>query len=293
MEVTGRIAHSRFLLRPGRRLNRIFAGCLGKAQELYPVRLHAVVVMSSHFHLLLSPDDSQQLARFMCHLNTNLSKEVGRLHDGSGSIFERRYQCIPVSSEPKAQQARLRYLLRHGCKEGLVLSPRDWPGVQSAAALCDGKPIVGTWLDRTGLRHARSRGEDEGPSDFTTRYEVRLEPLPCWKHLDEETWRGLVRDMVADIEVETLAEHQRSGTAPCGASAVLEKPPHYVPGRQKRGPAPRFHVASRAAWDALVAGLQEFVAAYQIAAERLAQGVKSVRFPGDCFPSRLPYVPPC
>lgn len=73
---------------------------------------------------------------------------------------------------------------------------------------------------------------------------------------------------------------------------MLEKSLHYLPGRQKSGPAPRFHVASRAAWDTLVAGLQEFVAAYQIAAEQVAAGVKSVRFPGDCFPSRLPYVPP-
>lgn len=99
--------------------------------------------------------------------------------------------------------------------------------------------------------------------------------------------------MVADIERETLAEHQRNQTAPSGATAVLQKPPHYLPGRQKRGPAPRFHVASRAAWDMLVAGFQEFLVAYQIAAERLAEGVKSVRFPGDCFPSRLPYVSPC
>ena len=293
VDVTARIAHSRYLLRPSRRLNKIFAGCLGKAQELYPVGLHAVVVMSSHYHLLLSPEDSQQLARFMCHLNTNLSKEIGRLHDWSGSIFQGRYKCIPVSNEPKAQQARLRYLLLHGCKEGLVLSPHDWPGVHSSAALCDGEPIVGTWLDRTKLRNARNRGEAVGPSDFTTRYEIHLEPLPCWEHMDEDTWRGLVREMVADIEAENLVEHQRNGTKPCGATAVLERSPHYLPGRQKRGPAPLFHVASRAAWDAMVAGLREFVAAYQVAAERVSKGVKSVRFPGDCFPSRLPYVPPC
>ena len=293
VEVTVRTPDSRYLLRPSRRLNRIFAGCLGKALELYPVRLHAVVVLSSHYHCLLSPEDSQQLARFMCHLNTNLSKEIGRLHDWSGSIFQGRYQCIPISGEPKAQQARLRYLLRHGCKEGLVLGPRDWPGIHSAAALCDGTPIVGTWLDRTAYWHARNRGEDCGASQFTTRYEIRLEPLPCWEHLDDEVWRSLVREMVADIEVETRAEHKRDGTIPCGASAVLRKPPHYLPGRQKRSPAPRFHVASRAAWDELVAGLREFVAAYRRAAEGVAAGVQSVRFPSDCFPSRLPYVPPC
>ncbi|MDA8020916.1 MAG: transposase [Thermoanaerobaculia bacterium] len=149
VEVTVRTAHSRYLLRPSGALNRVFAGCLGRAHELHPVRLHAVVVMSTHFHLLLSPENSQQLASFMGHLNGNLSKKIGRLHDWSGSMFERRYQCIPVSDEPAAQQARLRYLLQHGCKEGLVLSPRDWPGIHSAAALCHGEAIRGTWIHRT------------------------------------------------------------------------------------------------------------------------------------------------
>ena len=176
MEVTVRTARSRYLLRPGSQLNRIFAGCLGEAQELYPVRLRAVVAMSSHYHCLLSPEDSQQLAGFMCHLNTNLSKEIGRIHNWSGSMFERRYQCIPISNEPEAQIARLRYLLRHGCKEGLILGPRDWPGIHSAAALCDGTPIEGTWIDRTEYRRARNRGDDVVPSQFATKYQIHLEP---------------------------------------------------------------------------------------------------------------------
>ena len=290
VEVTLRIAHSRYLLRPGRELNRIVAGCLGRAQKLYPGRLHAVVVMSSHLHLLLSPDDTKQLADFMCHLNTNLSKKVGRIHDWSGSMFERRYQCIPVSDEPAAQQARLCYLLRHGCKEGLVLSPRDWPGVHSATALCEGRPIEGTWISRTAYWAARNRGEDVLPSEFGTDYKIHLESLPCWQHLDEYVWRGYVREMVEQIEKETLREHERNQTAPCGATAVLQKPPHYTPGRQKKGPAPRFHVASRSAWDAMVSALLEFVVAYRAAADRVAQGLSAV-FPEDCFPSRLPYVP--
>jgi hypothetical protein len=251
-----------------------------------------VVVASNHFHLLLSPDDSKQLADFMCHLNGNLSKKIGRLHDWSGSMFERRYQCIPVSDEPKAQQARLRYHLQHGCKENLVLSPLDWPGLHSAGPLCTGKPIEGTWISGTKFRAARNRGEDVTPSQFGTEYQIHLEPLPCWEHLEESVWRGYVREMVKNIEEETIADHRRNQTVPCGATAVLQKSPHYVPARQSKSPAPWFHAATERAWQAMFVGLQEFVVAYREAAERVKLGLALVQFPGDCFPSRLPFVPP-
>ena len=292
VEVTVNTVHSRHLLRPSRELNRIFAGCLGRAQELYPVRLHAVVVMGTHLHLLLSPEDSLQLAGFMGHLNCNLSKKVGRIHDWSGSMFERRYSCIPVSDEPAAQEARLRYLLSHGSKEGLVLSPRDWPGLHSAVALCDDKPIRGTWINRTEYWKARNRGEDVAPSQFGTDYELNLQPLPCWRHFDEAIWRQNVREMVESIERETLDTHRRNGTAPAGATTVCETQPHYRSGRKKRSPAPLFHAASKAVRLAMRTAFSLFLASYREAAERVRDGEVNVSFPRDCFPSRLPFVSP-
>ena len=292
VEVTVNTVHSHHLLRPSGELNRIFAGCLGRAHELHPVRLHAVVSLGTHFHLLLSPEDSQQMAGFMGHLNCNLSKKVGRIHDWSGSMFERRYTCIPVSDEPAAQEARLRYLLCHGCKEGLVHSPRDWPGIHSATALCDGTPIQGTWISRTEYWKARNRGEDVVPSQFGTDYEIHLEPLPCWEHLDEEVWRQNVREIVKDIERETRETHRREGTAPAGAIAVTQTQPHYQSVRKKRSPAPLFHAASKAIRLAMRDAFSSFLASYREAAERVRKGELGVTFPPDCFPPRLPYVTP-
>ena len=290
--MTVNTVHSHYLLGPSSELNRIFAGCLGRAQELHPVRLHAVVCASTHFHLLLSPEDSQQLASFMAHLNCNLSKKVGRIHDWSGSMFERRYQCIPVSDEPSAQEARLRYLLSHGCKERLVLSPRDWPGIHSAASLCDGTSIEGTWINRTEYWKACNRGEDVVPSQFGTDYEILLEPLPCWEHLNEAVWRQNVREIVEEIELETLGRHHREETAPDGASAVCETQPHYQSIRKKRSPAPRYHAASKAVRLAMKTAFSLFLVSYRMAAGRVRNGEVNVSFPPDCFPSRLPFVSP-
>jgi hypothetical protein len=40
--------------------------------------------MSGHFHLLLSVDDANQLARFMEYVDSNLAREIKRLHDWAG-----------------------------------------------------------------------------------------------------------------------------------------------------------------------------------------------------------------
>ncbi|MEL7059772.1 MAG: transposase [Acidobacteriota bacterium] len=81
--MTVRCFQSRPLLRASPALSDRFIGCLAQAMRGRRVSLHAVVVMSNHFHLLVSPDDAGELAALMCHLNTNLSKEIGVSRDGA------------------------------------------------------------------------------------------------------------------------------------------------------------------------------------------------------------------
>jgi REP element-mobilizing transposase RayT len=143
VEVTCRALHSRFLFRPGPMLNAIILGALARAKSLYPVRICAFAFVSNHFHLTLEVDDAQQLARFMNHLNSKLAREVGRLTGWREKIFGRRYQAILISSEDQAQIERLKYVLSHGCKEGLVERLQEWPGVHCVQALMEGKPLEG------------------------------------------------------------------------------------------------------------------------------------------------------
>jgi hypothetical protein len=58
-------------------------------------------------------------------------------------ILSRRYQDIVISSEEAAQVERLKYVLAHGVKEGLVEKVTDWPGVHCAQALMTGETVQG------------------------------------------------------------------------------------------------------------------------------------------------------
>jgi hypothetical protein len=240
VEVTSRVLHSRFLLPPGPVLNPILLGALARAQTLYPVRICAFVFLSNHLHLVLEVDDAQVLARFMSHFTSKIAREVGRLTGWREKVFGRRYQAILISSEPEAQVARLRYVLSHGCKEGLVERPGDWPGVHCVQALTEGTALEGWWFDRTKEYRARRRGEDFGRFQYATRETLVLDPLPCWKHLTPEQRQRQVAALVAEIEEEAASHRQRTGIRPFGPAAILAQNPRASRSRPKGHPPPPF-----------------------------------------------------
>jgi hypothetical protein len=226
----------------------------------------------------------------MCYVNSNLAREVGRLVGWREKFFGRRYQSIPISSEEWAQTARFRYLIGHGVKEGLVEKVTDWPGVHCAHALLNGTTVEGHWFDPTQEYAARRRNEDFDPMQFATLEELVLSPLPCWKHLPEQTWRRLVTAMVADIEQESAAEREKTGSQVMGVAAVLGQHPLDRPARPKKSPAPLFHTASKRARDELHAAYAWFVDAYRQASAKLRAGIRDVAFPAGSFPPALPFV---
>lgn len=292
VEVTIRTVQGRFLLKPTPGFREIVVGILARAQKLYPVQIHALACLSNHMHLLLSPEDSHQLASFMRHFNTNLSKEAGRLHNWSGPLLKRRYRSISISDEEPAQIDRLRYILSQGCKENLVARPADWPGVHCAKALSEGKPLTGIWFNRTAEYNARRQGKKFRPEDFADRHQLDLAPLPCWNGLPAETVRTYVAEMVEQIERETQDRHNQEWSRPLGRRAILKAHPHGRPKRSKKSPAPSFHAYSRRARRGFYRAYGAFVKSFREAAKRLRRGEHPCGFPEGSFPPAGPFVRP-
>jgi hypothetical protein len=283
-EVTNRTLQGRLLLRPSPSLNEIILGILGWAQSATGLVIHAFVFLSNHYHLLCTPRDAQQLSNFECLLNSRLAREVGRLHKWRDKIWAGRFRPIAVSEEPAAQIARLRYLLSHGCKEGFVLSPGDWPGVHCVGALLDGTPLQGSLFDRSLEYEANRQGEEFGGREFATTQTVVLTPLPCWAHLSPGELADRLAEMIAEIEGEAARRQKETGRPPVGRDFVRRQNPHEQPWRSKHSAAPRVHAASRAVRQLFIARFRAFVGAYRQAAERLRAGELAVAFPTGCFP---------
>ena len=291
VEITCRTVQGRLLLRPTPVLRDLTQGVLARAARLYPVEVHAFAFLSNHFHLLLTVPDAQRLASFMNYLSSNLAREAGRLVRWREKFWGRRYQAILVSHEEEAQIARLRYVLAHGAKEGLVRSPLDWPGAHCARALAEAVPMTGRWIDRTAEHAACRRRLPVDSEAFVTLEQLHLAPLPCWRELSAERRRELVRGLVAEIEQEAIRLAKRTGQPPRGREFIFRQDPRLEPNRIKKGPAPLAHAASRAARDSLRDAYRLFTAGYRRAAERLRQGAIDVLFPDGSFPPPLPFQP--
>jgi hypothetical protein len=255
---------------------------------LVGLRIFAFQFLSDHYHLLVWAADAQQLARFMEYFDGNLAREAGRASAWSGRFWNRRYHSAIVNNDEQSQLARLHYILSNGCKEGLVASPRDWPGVSSTPALLDGSMILrGKWFDRTREYRARKIGMWKVFSEDET---VHLSALPCLAELDSTELRRVTLSLVEQIERETLQMHRTSGTKPAGPRWVMRQRPHRVPKTMKKSPARKFLAAFRHSIAELYRAYREFIAQYREASARLRSGDRTAVFPSGSFPPRLPFV---
>jgi REP element-mobilizing transposase RayT len=74
---------------------RHFLELLKEAVKRYRVRIHAYVLMSNHFHLLIETPEANQAA-FMQWVKLSYAMWYNVRHDRVGSLFQGRYRSIPV-----------------------------------------------------------------------------------------------------------------------------------------------------------------------------------------------------
>jgi hypothetical protein len=288
VEVTTRTIQGRLLLRPSPELTDIILGIIGKAQALYGMTIHAFVFLSTHAHFLLSPSSAAQLALFMQFVNANVAKEAGRLHAWRDRLWSRRYRAIVVADDTAAI-GRLRYILAHGAKEGLLASPRIWPGPNCIAALGTGALLRGTWFDRSKEFLARQRGETVFPTQFATTYDIHLTPLPCLQHVSADQRQSEIRHIVGEIKAKAAADNKEKGRTPMTVEQILAQDPHSKPASTDRSPAPFVHATHDSTEHDFRVAYRAFVDAFRAGVERLRERAREIRelFPAGAFPPQL------
>ena len=242
-EITLTTTNNQLLLRPSREVNRAILGVIAKAQMGLPqLRLHAFAFVSNHYHMLVSAETSETIARFAQFINCNITIKLNKINERSGTTWAHRYRGIDVSADEATQVWRLRYLLAHGVKENLVARVDDWPGCTSIPWLRDGVDLWGVWTNHTKKGDAqRRKSYVEVAGKFDSRVQVQLTVLPCWANMPTTAWRKCVRDIIAEIEREADDKREATGSRPLGAAAILAAAPHTRLPHKPRRPAPLAH----------------------------------------------------
>lgn len=276
---TVRCLQGRLLLRPSKQTNLVLGGVLARAARRSEVELFAFTFASNHLHLLLRAPKNN-LPQFMQYLLTNISKKVGALVGWRGAFWERRYSAEPVLDE-EALLSRVRYIISHGVKEGLVRTCQEWPGLSSLPELLGARPRQFSWFDwsrRWGLRSGKGvapRFDDR----FAEPETLELTPLPLVRFARKSAWRRFIRRALEAIKQQGRRAHPRV----LGRAGVLAQDPQHRPDRPERSRRPWCHAVSASLRVAFIERYRAFRAAFSEASARWRSGDLSAVFPGNAF----------
>lgn len=277
--VTARCFQGRLLLRPSNRTNDVLGGVLARAARLNQVEVFGFVFASNHFHLLVRAPQGN-LPEFMKHLRGNISKKVGWLVGWEGSFWERRYSVEPVLDDG-ALEGRLRYMMAHGVKEGLVRRCQDWPGLSSLSLVLANKASPFRWFGWTERWRGRTRPEagDRMNPRWSVDEPFELTPLPRWANSTLQERRRRLNEWAQAIEREGAATFGRV----LGRRRVLAQNPLRRVERPDPRPRPLCHTTVREFRMAFIERWRSFVAAFRAASQRWLEGDLAVVFPPNAY----------
>jgi len=279
--ITRRCSQRQFLLRPSPVVEQVFLYCLGRAAETFGVQVHAFIVLSNHYHLVVTDAaEEPQLPAFMHWLNLHVAKALN-VHYQRGENFwsPRAYSAVHLGDE-EAVLEKIVYTLTNAVTAGLVEKPQDWPGLCSHAGL----------LARQSYSAMRPRLFFRETSDLPGKSRFRLTKPPALTYLSDARYQQLAaRAVKARVEEIRSKGVQWSWGKALGRAAILAQNPFDRPGRRMpdRGLTPR--VACKEKWlrIELLTALKEFRESYRDAWASWRSGDRSAMFPHGTYWMRL------
>lgn len=147
----------------------------------YGVKVHAYVLLTNHYHLLLQTPHAN-LSRAMQWLNVSYGVWYNRRHDRAGPLFQGRFKSVPIDGEGSwALQASVYLHLNPVRIEGLGLGKRECKAEGAGIG-----PAPSPELVRARLRTLREHRWSSYPAY------AGYSPRPTWLECDE-LWRRAMR----------------------------------------------------------------------------------------------------
>ena len=273
--LTRRCTQRQFLLKPSRRTNHLVRYCLAVAASKTGVLLHAVCVMSNHWHGVVT-DPFARLPEFLEHFHRLLAKaqnaSLGRWENLWSS--DKTSVVLLVSDDDVLE--KMAYTIANPTAAGLVRSPREWPGVITTRVgeRCT-VDMPDVFFDPEGVLPASISLEFTRP--------------PIYPQLDIAT---LARHLAT--AVERHVRNAREGLAQAGrkflgANAVRQQPFDGTPNttEPRRKPNPRIAARHTPERVQAIRNLVAFLRDYRAAWHAWRQGKSDQIFPAGTYALRI------
>jgi len=127
--VTCRVLLRRYLFKPDRDITHAFKYLFGEYARRHGIRIFAVCVMSTHYHLVVL-DTEGVLPDFLRDVNRSVANVVKARYRTSGSVFQQDPSKVKLHGA-KAIVDKIAYVLANPVAAGTVRDPREWPGLRT------------------------------------------------------------------------------------------------------------------------------------------------------------------
>ena len=260
--LTRRCSERRFFLLPEPTVTLIFEYLLGVLSKQYGIQVHAYVVMSNHYHLVVT-DTEGQLPDFQRDLNSLLARAVNCHWARWEAFWDRESYSGVKLLQDQDVISKMAYTLANPVKARLVTRACEWEGATSARMMF-------------GRVRRIPRPDKFFRDSMPEEVELVLTRPPGFDGLSDAEVLELVRRDVARRE----AKHRERGRA-MRMGAVRKQnwwdcPESFDPRRQMKPT-----VAGRNKWARIEAlrRSKEWLTAYYDALRRFVGGEREVEFP--------------
>ena len=271
--VTRKCTQDLFLLAPAPWVNQIFLYCVAVAAERFGIEVHAVCVLSNHWHVVLT-DRQAQLPRFMEWVHKYVAKCMNARLDRTQNFWSNeKYSAVRLETADDALD-KVVYVLANPVAALAVTRADLWLGLHTAGV------AFGTRLE---VKRPDVFFRQDGTMPETAT--LVLKKLPSPASLSNQAFTARVAERLAAREADLQAAARAKGYRCQGQRACRKLKRTQRPARKTRqcGISPTIAARDRAIRQAALERRQAFLAAYQDARERWQRGERNAVFPPGTY----------
>ena len=276
--ITRRCTQRQFWLLPREEINQIVRYCVAYAAAAYGIQIHAICVLSNHWHAAVS-DPEARLPQFLHWVHLHVAKSVNALYGRRENLWSSEQASAVILGDDQDVLDKIAYCLANPVAAGLVRQGDMWPGVRTRAQDVAGKE----W--EVARPTVLFREDGPMPETVTLRF---TRPAICPELSDQELGER-VHELVLEAEAEARRKRDEEGKPFLGLDRLRRLKPWHRPDSKepRRELSPRVAAKDESLRRRILACIKRFVKGHEEARLAWLAGDRGVVFPAGTYAMRI------
>jgi REP element-mobilizing transposase RayT len=262
------------MLKPDSETNQIFAYCLAYAVKKTNMKIHYYMVMSNHYHCILT-DPEGKLPEFVECLHKLVAKCMNAKYGRWENFWSTyRYDLLFLPTREEVL-GKIVYAAVNPVRAWLVDDSEQWLGLRTKLTDYQRGPIM--------IKKPAVYFRDNG--DMPEEIPLEVEVPPMFDDMSKEEFVALLGRMIEEAEEQKRNEERKANRKPMGikrvlAQSIYDTPESFEP---RRRIIPKFASKDKALRLEMIRMNRAFVEEYKIALGEFRAGNREVLFPPGTY----------